>query len=207
MNPRDTENSPEPVARRAGGSRDLRFWWRRLLRRQAVRGFTLLEAIIAVVVVTVVLQTLTSSVLFMSRGAQAGRQKSRAMAQSNIATQKIVGELRMSSTGLDPMSGAELCRIVNGPGGAELHFRRVVDFGDNGSQLELIWSSLIVLRVDNGSLIRTQDGLNTVLMTRVTDHGFSVDDRGRIRLQVTSSIDENPAEGVVEEEFVVQPLF
>ena len=177
--------------------------------RHRQRGISLLEAVIFAVVLTMILQAMTSSTIMVSQASSAGRAQTTAMAQGEIAVDRMIAELRMTSTGADPKTGLPIISLADNGNGAELTFRRVVNFGQNSAgQLELIWSTPILYRVQDGTMLRNQDGQDRVILRNVANHNFVLDEIGRV--MVTVEIDMPTAAETTrraEHSQVVQPMF
>jgi hypothetical protein len=155
----------------------------RARRRGPAPGFTVLETVISVVVIVVVLQAITSSTMLLSRGSSFGREKSRVMARAELAMEKLGNELRLSSRADNPLTGEPMLEVLGEEGSEQIRFRRVVDFGDNGSELLPIWSSPIVYAVEDEVLLRTQDDRREVIVRGIESLDFDLDLVGRVLVQ------------------------
>ena len=121
---------------------------------------------------------------------------------------RMVDELRLASTGVDPFTGAAYSEVQGAPGNPALRFRRVVDFGDSGGELGLIWSTPITYQVNNGTLTRSQDAQQRVLMSGISDHEFEIDELGRIRVALTTDVPNGPGQvQSIVNETLVDPMF
>jgi hypothetical protein len=96
-------------------------------------------------------------------------------------------EILQSSTDVDPVTSAPWL-VVGGTAPQEtLTFRRVVDFGSNGAELQPIWSTDITYAIANAQLVRTQDGATSMVMAGATQLEFDVAANGRVSITLAAT--------------------
>jgi type II secretory pathway pseudopilin PulG len=156
---------------------------RRLRRRPRSSGFTLLEATVSVTILAVVLQASVSATLVMSRSADFGGAELEQSTRARDALRGLAVELRTSSREVDA-SGTPYMAVAGTEGSETLTFRRVADFGSNGSEVVPRWSTPITIALQGGQLVRTQGGTTVVLANGVETLDFEIDAIGRVDARV-----------------------
>ncbi len=150
-------------------------------------GFTLLEMAVSVAVLAVLLETLLNGAISMTRSTQFGEKRSRMMAKVQRALDHLHAELLQTSTDVDPVTGAPYVTVGGSAPMETLTFRRVVNYGNNGAELEPIWSTPITYAVAGAQLTRTQDGVSTLLMAGATQLEFDLQSNGRITVTLAAT--------------------
>lgn len=155
---------------------------------RTARGFTILELAISATLIVVVFELVAGTTLMVSRSGKLGHRQATAIGLNQHALQKISNEVRTSSTGVDPVTGQPYLTVGGAEGSRTLTFRRVVSYGSNGAELKPVWSTPIEYRLQNGVLVRRQDGQDIALMQNVVWLEFGVDAVGRVQLALGNAI-------------------
>jgi prepilin-type N-terminal cleavage/methylation domain-containing protein len=170
-------------------------------RAQAQGGFTLLEVVISLTIMTVVLQTTVSSTLVMTRSSDFGIEGTRVAAHAQQVLSKLKQELRSCASGKDSSGNAYV--TVTGTGANKtLNFRRIAQFGTTGQELVPVYTSVIkVYRNTHRQLVREQAGKVVVLMSEVDSFDCSIDLLNRIYIGVATSAGGGASEGIASRAF------
>lgn len=150
-------------------------------RRSA--GYTLLEMVVSMTILAVVLQAAVSSTIVMTQSSGLGSSELDAEAGSKTALRLVINELRTSSRDTDA-NGDPYMAVTGGIGQQSITFRRVAAFGDNGAEVVPIWSTPISLFLRDGQLLRSQDGVETLVANHVETLDFAIDTLGRVDVQI-----------------------
>ena len=148
-------------------------------------GYTFVEAAFTVGLLAIIIQVLVSTTLAMLRSGEFGHEHLQIIAAADDTLEGLGAELQFTSAGTDPVTNQPYVDITGIAGDEKLTFRRVADFGSNGAEVVQLWSTPIEYHLVNGDLVRTQDGVSTVIQRRVSYLDFEVDKLGRIKVQVT----------------------
>jgi prepilin-type N-terminal cleavage/methylation domain-containing protein len=164
-------------------------------RARAQGGFTLLEVVISLTIMTVVLQTTVSSTLVMTRSSDFGIEGTRVTAHAQQVMSKLKQELRSCASGNDA-SGNPYVTTTGTTGNMTLTFRRIAQFGTTGQELVPVYTSPIkVYRNNNRQLVREQGGKTVVLMSEVDLFDCKIDLLNRIYLGVATSAGGGASDG------------
>ena len=159
-------------------------------------GFTLLEAMVSVTILAVVMQTSISATLVMSKSGDFGMTSIEQEARAQWSLRRIAAELRFSSCDVDEL-GNPYIAISGEQGRQVLTFRRVAQFGSYGVEVVPMWSTPIELRIEGSQLIRRQDEIDTVMANYVESLDFSIDENGRVDVQLGCARPSKGADGNV----------
>ena len=158
--------------------------------RRSSAGFTILEMMISTAVLAVLLDAVINGAIMIVKGATFGDKRARLASKVAQAVDKMAAEINMSSVDVDPNSGLPYMAVTGVENDEILTFRRVVGFGDNGAELQPIWSTDIVYEIDdNGALTRTQDGVTSIICSGATQLGFEISANGRVVLSLAATCD------------------
>jgi prepilin-type N-terminal cleavage/methylation domain-containing protein len=157
--------------------------------RRKRRGFTIVELMVSTVVLAILLDALINGAIAITKGATFGDKRARLASKVAMAIDKMTAEINMSSTGTDPTSGTPYMTVGGAGTDMTLTFKRVVDFGSNGGELQPIWSTDIVYAIANGTVTRTQDGVTTIICSGATQLQFEIEPTGRVLLTLAATCD------------------
>jgi len=144
---------------------------------------------VSTVVLAILLDALINGAIAITKGATFGDKRARLASKVAMAIDKITAEINMSSTGSDPTTGLPYMTVTGVTNDQQLTFRRVVDFGSNGGELQPIWSTDIVYALTNGAVTRTQDGVTTIICSGATQLNFELQPTGRVLLTLAATCD------------------
>src|SRR5262245_50920146 len=154
--------------------------------RRSRAGFTLVELMVSTVVLAILLDALINGAIAITKGATFGDKRARLASKVAMAIDKMTAEINMSSTNTDPVTGLPYMTATGNPNDMTLTFRRVVDFGSNGGELQPIWSTDIAYSLINGAVSRTQDGVTTIICSGATQLNFEIEPTGRVLLTLAA---------------------
>jgi len=178
-------------------------------RRRRSGGFTLVEMMISTVVLAILLESLMHGVLFMTESTTQGTRHNRLVSQMQMTMDKMRAELNLTSCDFDPATGLPYLTVTGAADDQTITFKRVVNYQSNGVSMTPVWSTNVVYQRQGTDLVRTQDGVTSILLHGVTQLNFTAEPTGRIVIQIgmVAPASDGVAAQTIFQQFVVATAY